>query len=106
MINVVEVCVSFALVLPLPSFWVNKFNLSAYDTPACIIPPPPPHSIFVVVAAPHDCLARVLDPGEGAVRVDPVPVGDLEELLEHLLRRVAVQTLVDFQIQTETKKGL
>ena len=62
--------------------------------------------ILVVVAAPHDCLARVLDPGEGAVRVDPVPFGNLEELLEHLLRRAAVQTLVDFQIQTETRKGL
>ena len=61
--------------------------------------------ILVEVAAPHDGLARVLNPGEGAVRVDPVPVGDLEELLEHLLRRVAVQTLVDFQIQTEIRNG-
>ena len=62
--------------------------------------------ILVVVTAPHDCLARVLDPGEGAIRVDPVPIGDLEELLKYPLRRVAVQTLVDFQIQTETRKGL
>ena len=56
--------------------------------------------VFIEVAAPHYRFARIFDLGQRAIRIDPVPLGDAEELLEHILRRFAVQFLINLHIQS------
>ena len=79
-------------IFPLISFLNTSVFLAILSVRSVLI------HVVIEVAAPHYRLVRIFDLGQRTVRVDPVPVGDAEELLEYLLRRFAVQPLINVQV--------